>query len=94
MPKYKLLLGAVLGWQWTEHEVLRPLTELTEAQAAQFRAYRAAVEQERCLDPLRVRQGQCAALTAAAVCIGAPQLACRVLHGLRCKKHPAPCICC
>jgi hypothetical protein len=55
MPKLKLLLGAALGRDWEEHEVLLPPEELTDAQAARYRAYRRAVEQERCMDPLRVR---------------------------------------
>jgi hypothetical protein len=54
MPKLKLLLGAALGRDWEEHEVLLPPEELTDAQAARYRAYRRAVEQERCMDPLRV----------------------------------------
>lgn len=55
MPKLQLLLGAALGRVWDEHEVLRPLEQLTVAKVAQYRAYRRAVEQERCMDPLRVR---------------------------------------
>jgi hypothetical protein len=57
MPKLKLLLGAALGRDWEEHEVLLPAEELTDAQAARYRAYRRAVEQERCMDPLRVSGG-------------------------------------
>lgn len=56
MPKYKLLLGALFGRVWEEAEVLRPLTQLTEAQAEKFRDYRGAVEKDRSMDPLRVSQ--------------------------------------
>jgi hypothetical protein len=54
MPKLKLLLGAALGRDWEEHEVLLPPEELTDAQTSRYRAYRRAVEKERCMDPLRV----------------------------------------
>lgn len=54
MPKLRLLLCAALGRQWEEQEVLLPLDQLTPAQAARYRAYRKAVEEERSLDPLRV----------------------------------------
>eukprot|EP00879_Flechtneria_rotunda_P014617 GHRR01015274.1.p1 GENE.GHRR01015274.1~~GHRR01015274.1.p1 ORF type:complete len:332 (+),score=134.11 GHRR01015274.1:416-1411(+) len=55
VPKLKLLLGAFFGLQWTEQDVLRPLQEMTAAQIARYRAYRRTIEEERSLDPLRVR---------------------------------------
>uniref|UniRef100_A0A383W0M9 sn-1-specific diacylglycerol lipase n=1 Tax=Tetradesmus obliquus TaxID=3088 RepID=A0A383W0M9_TETOB len=55
MPKLKLLLGAALGIDWEEGQVLTPPEELTDAQAGRYRDYRRAVEKERCMDPLRVR---------------------------------------
>jgi hypothetical protein len=57
VPKYKLLLGAAFGKVWEEHEVLKPLEELSEAEVACFQAYRRSVVEERSLDPLRVRGG-------------------------------------
>lgn len=56
MPKLKLLLGAALGIDWEEGQVLTPPEELTDAQAGRYRDYRRAVEKERCMDPLRVRK--------------------------------------